>query len=308
MKRVSVLAIALVVALCMALPLAGCASSEYTPKAKDQAVADSALNKSGTLRVGVNASNYPYAGESNGSIVGIDVDVAAALADEMGLKLELVDVGTSVDTTFTKEKVDVVMGVSKASSDYKLSSPYLKSSIALFSLTEGAKAPTSGSGITVAAQSASMSAWEVSDHYGDAALKNATDLQSAFESLKTGAVDFAAADSVIGQFVANYNGVGAYPIAALQEPSSYCVAYSTTATALSEAVDKALDSLVSGGVIDVVLGKWLGSEQVDVSGLPLVTVTASSDDDSSVDTNSDGTDAGGADSPTSNSVRASSTD
>ena len=96
MKRASVLVATLVVALSMAVALVGCSSGTYTPQTKDQAVSNSALKSSGTLRVGVNASNAPYAAESSGSIVGIDVDIAAAIADEMGLKLELVDVGSSV--------------------------------------------------------------------------------------------------------------------------------------------------------------------------------------------------------------------
>ena len=63
--------------------------------------------------MGINASNPPYAAQSNGSIVGIDVDIAAALADELGLKLELVDVGTATDTAFERESVDIVMGVKR---------------------------------------------------------------------------------------------------------------------------------------------------------------------------------------------------
>ena len=151
MKRVSVLVVGLVVALCVALPLAGCSANEYTPTAKDQTVNDSALNTAGTLRVGVNASNAPYSCESSGSIVGIDVDIAAALADEMGLKLELVDVGTGSDTAFTKDNVDIVMGVTKSNSAYWMSDTYLSSGVALFSLTQGAQAPTAGGGFKVAA-------------------------------------------------------------------------------------------------------------------------------------------------------------
>ena len=164
MKRASVLVATLVVALSMAVALVGCSSGTYTPQTKDQAVSNSALKSLGTLRVGVNASNAPYAAESSGSIVGIDVDIAAAIADEMGLKLELVDVGSSVDSAFTKDNVDIVMGVSKSSSAYWTSDSYMSSAVALFSLTQNATAPTSSGAFSVAAQSSSMSAWEVSDH------------------------------------------------------------------------------------------------------------------------------------------------
>lgn len=274
MKRASVLVTTLVVALSMALALCGCASGTYTPQEKEQAVSNSALKSSGTLRVGVNASNAPYAAESSGSIVGIDVDIAAAIADEMGLKLELVDVGSSADTAFSKENVDIVMGVSKANSAYWMSDSYMSSAVALFSLTQNATAPTASGSFSVAAQSSSMSAWEVSDHYGESCLRNSTDLQSAFESLQTGSVNYVAADSTIGEYVVHSSSVQAYPIALLQDPSSYCVAAPTTNTALQQAVSEALSSLKNGGVISVIQKKWLG-DQADISTLKVIQSTKS---------------------------------
>lgn len=274
MKRASVLVATLVVALSMAVALVGCSSGTYTPQMKDQAVSNSALKSSGTLRVGVNASNAPYAAESSGSIVGIDVDIAAAIADEMGLKLELVDVGSSVDSAFTKDNVDIVMGVSKSSSAYWTSDSYMSSAVALFSLTQNATAPTSSGAFSVAAQSSSMSAWEVSDHYGESCLRNTTDLQSAFESLQTGSVNYVAADSTIGEYVVHSSTVQAYPVALLQDPSSYSVAATTTNTALQQAVSEALSSLKSGGIINVIQKKWLG-DQADISSLKVIKSTKS---------------------------------
>lgn len=274
MKRASVLVATLVVALSMAVALVGCSSGTYTPQTKDQAVSNSALKSSGTLRVGVNASNAPYAAESSGSIVGIDVDIAAAIADEMGLKLELVDVGSSVDSAFTKDNVDIVMGVSKSSSAYWTSDSYMSSAVALFSLTQNATAPTSSGAFSVAAQSSSMSAWEVSDHYGESCLCNTTDLQSAFESLQTGSVNYVAADSTIGEYVVHSSTVQAYPVALLQDPSSYSVAATTTNTALQQAVSEALSSLKSGGIINVIQKKWLG-DQADISSLKVIKSTKS---------------------------------
>lgn len=280
MKRASVLVVSFVLALGMALALAGCSSGGYTPQTKDQSVSNSALKSSGTLRVGVNASNAPYAAESSGSIIGIDVDIAAAMADQMGLKLELVDVGSSYDTAFTKENVDIVMGVVKENSAYWKSDAYLSSGVALFSLTEGAQAPTSSGSFTVAAQSSSMSAWAVSDVYGDSCLKSSTDLQSAFESLKTGAVNYVAADSTIGEYLVHTSSMQAYPIALLQEPSSYSVAVTSTNTALQQAVSQALSTLRSGGVIDVIQSKWLGS-QSSISSLKVIESTKQSSSSSS---------------------------
>lgn len=316
MKRVSVLVVGLVVALCVALPLAGCSANEYTPTAKDQTVNDSALNTAGTLRVGVNASNAPYSCESSGSIVGIDVDIAAALADEMGLKLELVDVGTGSDTAFTKDNVDIVMGVTKSNSAYWMSDTYLSSGVALFSLTQGAQAPTAGGGFKVAAQSSSMSAIEVENHYGASCLDAVADPQSAFEALKTGTVNYVASDTTIGEYVVHTTDVQAYPIALLASPQSYAIAVSSSNTTLQKAVEAALTSIKGGGVIDVIQKSWLG-DQADISTLNVIAASQSSTssdtssdqsatDSSSSDTSSDNTDASASDSSSSGSSTSNS--
>ena len=276
MKRASILVVTLVMALSMAVALCGCTSNNYTPQAKEQTISNSALKSSGTLRVGVNASNAPYAAESSGSIVGIDVDIAAALADELGLKLELVDVGSSVDTAFTKDNVDIVMGVAKSNSAYWMSDSYMSSAVALFSLTQNATAPTQSGSFSVAAQSSSMSAWEVTDHYGESCLRNSADLQGAFESLQTGSVNYVAADSTIGAYVV-HSSVEAYPVALLQDPSSYCIAAPTTNVELQKAVSEALSTLKNGGVISVIQKKWLG-DQADISALKVIQSTKSESD------------------------------
>lgn len=309
MKRLSVLVVSLVATLSLALLLVGCSSGQYTPEPKEQTLSNTALSSAGTLRVGVNASNAPYAAESSGSIVGIDVDIAAALADEMGLKLELVDVGTSTDTAFEKEDVDIVMGVDEANSEYWMSDSYMTSGVALFAASEDEKAPTKSGSFKIAAQSSSMSAWEVSDHYGDGCLENTTDLQSAFTALQAGTVDYVAADAIIGEYVSHSSGIEAYPIALLQEPVAYSIAVESTNKALQEAVAQALSTIDKGGVINVIEKKWLG-DQVEAVSLSVISAPSggsSSDDSDSDDESSDSNDSS-SDSSSSDSDSSSGSD
>ena len=274
MKRVPVLVVALAAVLCFALPLVGCsAGQQYTPQLKEQTVDDSALNTAGTLRVGVNASNAPYSTSTSGTIVGIDVDIAAALADQMGLKLELVDVGQSTDTAFTKDNVDIVMGVSKENDLYWLSDSYLSSGVVLFSLTKGAQAPTEAGDFKVAAQSSSMSAIEVENRYGSTILDAKADPTAVFEALKTGEVNYAASDSTIGEYVVHVTDAEAYPIARLSECSDYSVAVAKDNSALQKAVTDALTTVEGGGIIEVIQKSWLGSQD-DISNLPLIKAKA----------------------------------
>lgn len=269
MKRAITVVLTLVTALCVCMVLSGCSSTEYTPEKKQQTVKDSALNSSGTLRVGVDASSAPYAAESSGQIVGIEVDVAAALADELGLKLELVDVGTNSAKAFTNENVDIVMGVESQNSAYWLSDAYMTSAVALFSTDKNAKAPTEAGSFKIAAQSSSMSAWEVTDAYGESVLSSSPDLQTAFTSLQNKSVNFVAADSTIGAYVAHSSGASVYPVALLQDTITYGIAVKSSNTELQSAVKQALSTINKNGIVTVVMNKWLG-ESVDISSLPTV--------------------------------------
>lgn len=258
MKKASILLVTLMLALGVGL-LSGCSfNKSYTPESSEQKVDNSLLHTPGTLRVGVDASNAPYAAESQGAIIGIDVDVAAALADELGLKLELVDIGSSADQAFNSDNVDIVMGVGSDSQNCWVSKPYLTSSIVLFSAEDDVAIPKDGDVFTVAAQASSMSAFEVGNRLGEDNLDATADIQAAFEHLEDGTAKYIATDSTIGSYVAHSNGVTIYPVALLAEETSYCIGAPTTAAGLQNAVTEALNKLSNGGVLAVIDKKWLG--------------------------------------------------
>lgn len=260
---------------CFALALSVCALSgcsfnkDYTPEKSEQKIDNSLLHTPGVLRVGVNTSNAPYAAEAQGAIVGVDVDIAAALADELGLTLELVDVGSNPDTAFNNEDVDIVMGVKSGTTNCWTSKPYLSSSIVLFSLEDDAKVPGPTDVFTVGAQASSMSSVEVSSRLGEDNLETTGDIQSAFELLESGQVNYVATDSTIGSYVAHTAGITVYPIALLSDDTQYCIGVPTTASALQDAITDALRSVVDGGVIAVICDKWLGT-QIDTATLTVI--------------------------------------
>lgn len=265
--------------VCMGVLLSGCGSSSYTPDQKSQAVSSSALGKDGVLRVGVNANSAPLAGSSSGSsrLVGIDVDVAAYIADDLGVKLELVDVGSDPEGALKDGKVDIVMGVDSSDTDasYWRSDSYLQTGVALFAPPSATSVPTASSNAKVAAQSSSKSAWRVSNLFGDGSLVSESDLKSAFSAMSSGSAQYVAADAVIGEYVAHTNGYDATIVALLQDPSGYCVGVSTSNTELQSAVSASVKKLASGGIGDIIEAKWLGSA-LSLNNVTVVKGTASS--------------------------------
>lgn len=279
-KRLRAIFAVCLAAVCMTLALTGCASSEtYEPAGKDPVVASPTIGEDGVLRVGVNTQNPPLAGKNNSDkIIGVDVDIAAAVADELGLKVSIVDVGTDPEGALTEGKVDIVMGIDEADDEgaFWLSAEYLPTGIALFSLSETAGIPTAGDGSVFAAQISSKSAWAVANEFGEDSLVSTNSLIEAFGKLQSGEVDYVASDAVIGSYAARSEGIEVFVSAMLKAPSGYCIGVANDNTELQALIADTIDGLVDGGVIDVIELKWL-SMNIDLSdigltaGIPLET-------------------------------------
>lgn len=263
MKRWKIVALTCLVVACVSFVLTGCQQQTYTPQSKDQTISASALGQTGTLRVGVNATSAPLAGQTSSSsrIVGIDVDVASYLADELGLKVEIIDVGNDPSTALKDGKVDLVLGVdaSETEVDYWRSDTYLQTGVALFGAQNENSVPTLDSHPKIAAQSSSKSSWRVTNLFGDDSLVVQSDLKSAFEALKQKNASYVAADAVIGTYVSYANGYDTKILALLQDPSGYCAAITSTNTELQTAIASAMTKMTNGGMMSVIENKWLGT-------------------------------------------------
>lgn len=263
MKRWKIGVLVCAIVACACLVLAGCQPQSYTPQAKEPTVSASALGQPGTLRVGVNSASAPLAGQtaSSARIVGIDVDVAAYLADQLGCKVEIVDVGTEPEKALKNKTVDIVLGVdaSDTDTDFWKSETYLDTSVALFGTANESAIPTTDSKPKIAAQASSKSSWRVTNLFGEDSLVVQGDLKSAFDALSSGSARYVAADAVIGTYVAFSNGDNDKIVALLQDPTGYCAAVDASNTELQGAISSAMDKLVNGGMMSIIEEKWLGT-------------------------------------------------
>lgn len=277
MKRMKTLASCCMAVACMAALFAfltGCSSQQsYTPPEKTPTLASPVIGTDGTLRVGVDTEKAPLAGQPEGStrIVGLDVDIAAALADSFGLKLEIVDVGKDPETALSEGRVDIVMGIDKSDTDtdtvFWKSEAYLPTAVALFSTSSNTEVPTSDSQPSIAAQVSSKSAWAVTNEF-EGNIVTTELLDDAFSQLASGEVQYAAADALIGTYAAHKEGDDVQIVALMEQPSGYCIAVSDANADLKQAVSDALATLTSNGVIGVIETKWLGTT-IDLSTTPL---------------------------------------
>ena len=270
-KRFSVV-LSLCVAFALCFMLAGCAADKepYEPASKAAAAATPVIGEDGVLRVGVNTGNPPLAGLGSEKIIGIDVDIAAAIADELGLKLSVVDVGSDPGSALAAGTIDIAMGIDATEADgtFWLTDSYLPTAVAVFAASSGAAVPISGDGSTFAAQVSSKSAWAVGNEFGLDALNSTATLPDAFSALKAGEVTYAASDAIIGLYASYGEGIQASIVALLTEPSGYAVGVSASNSELQALIGQTVATLSRNGVIDVIEKKWLGTA-VDLSSVPM---------------------------------------
>jgi polar amino acid transport system substrate-binding protein len=268
------------------LGLAGCIGpgkegALVLPSAK---ITAPAISQSGVLRVGVDSSRVPFAGTSDGQIIGIDVDVAAALAEELGLQLQIIDIkGQDVSALLADGTLDVAMGVQ---TDPTLQTtfagaqigPYLIDGPAAFTVSYSVNTSdfdkNALNGARVAAQEGSLSAWQVDKDFGSENLQAFPALNSAFDELLSGGVSYVAADAIVGSFLAvKYADVNC--VGLLAEPTGIYMGVSTDKAELATALTASLRNIRDNGTLQIIIAKWLGpiSAQTVSSDKAIVSLT-----------------------------------
>ena len=267
MKRIIPSVVLALVAGALAFTLSGCDiigigdTGSGTPQLNEPKVSTPVISEEGILRVGVNAGNAPFSTLLDDKMVGIDVDIAAALANELGLTVKMIDVGADPEGALKNGTVDVVLGMDSVDTSATCwrSDPYLSTAIAIFATSTGAILPTEGSNVVIEAQESSMSAWEISNQFGEEALKAVKDLKTVFDDLESGATTYGAADAVIGSYVSHTSGGKAQIIGLMQKPGGYCMGVNNENEELKSVIAEAVKKLCDSGVIGVIESKWMGS-------------------------------------------------
>lgn len=285
-QRVSAI-LALTMCVGASLALAGCGDTGTTEVTLEPTVSDELLVNSETLTVGVDTSQPPFASivtaeaeedeASTNEIVGFDVDVAAALADELGLKLDVIDISdTTASEALESGEVDIVMSASPAStSDVDIFvGPYVDNGPAIFGLENTSSSETFDASIledyTVGAYDGSVAANTVLNYCDSDNLVLYDTVEDMFQALEDGEINYVAADMVSGGYVSTlYSGVEC--VGTLDSSSGCYIALGSSSEELSETLTTALETIDGNGVLDTVISKWCGESTVDMASPILAT-------------------------------------
>lgn len=252
-------------------------------------VADSTLKQSGTLTVGILASqSAPLAiTATDGTQSGVDFDMARALADELGLASVAFVSVSDVDAALADE-CDIVMGVDAGDSgSATVVGGYAQSAVGVFTRGD-VTAPIDAAdldGASVGVQEGSVSAVTMDSYDLSVVHTPCANLNEAFESLEQGTVDYVVCDAYAGAYLATaYTDVSF--AGTLDDPVMVGVAVSDPE--LQGAVQSALETVQSNGVGGIALAGWVGDLPTLTVDLKVTGLVERTEADASADEGAEG--------------------
>ena len=275
MKK-KILTIALVGLMAASLAACGKASETQTSNAASESASDGKTEsksdgtaqiktvEAGKLTLATNAEFPPYEYHDGDKIVGIDMDIADAIAKKLGLEVQIEDIAfDSVILEVTSGKADIGLAGISATDERKQSvdfSDTYTTSKQLIIVKDDS--PIKGSkdleGKTVGVQTGTT---------GDILASDIKDVKpeiydkgmDAVQALSQGKVDAVIIDSEVAKkFVEETSGLKVLDEAFADE--NYAIAIKKGNKELLDSVNKALSELKSDGTIDSIIAKYIKAE------------------------------------------------
>ena len=278
MKKIT----ALLLGAVMALSLAACGGASSAAASSETASSEAASSEAassettetaalttvnpGKLTMSTNAAFPPYEMTTDtGAFEGIDVEIAGAIADKLGLELQIDDMDFDAALLAAQQgKSDMVMAGVTVNDERKqvmdFSNTYA-SGVQVVIVKEGSDIATVDdlAGHMIGTQRGTTGYIYCSDDFGEDSVTAYDDGLTAVQALNNGQVDCVVIDSAPAkEFVAANEGLVILDTEYAVE--DYAIGMAKGNTALVEAVNGALDELKADGTIDAILAKYIKAE------------------------------------------------
>ena len=282
--------LALVLALCMVFALAACgeAASDPTDAPESEAPASEAPASEapaseapaseapdgdgtfttiveGKLTMSTNAQFPPYEMTTDdGGFEGIDVEIATAIAEKLGLELDILDMDfDSALMAVQQGKSDIVMAGVTVNEDRQLVMDFTDSyatGVQVIIVKEGSDVTIDnmGEGL-IGTQRGTTGNIYCTDDYGEEHVMAYDDGFTAVQALMNGQVDCVVIDNAPAQeFVKNNAGLTILDTEYANE--DYAIGLNKGNTALLDAINTALNELISDGTVQTIIDKYIPAE------------------------------------------------
>ena len=261
LKKASLKPLALLAVLPLALT--GCVS---TANENSDANGEVSLVKSGTLSVCTNTPYKPFEYEENGAIVGLDADIANAIAADLGVKAQLTSIsfeGLDSGTGLATGQCDIALagiGVTdERKSKMEFTTVYFDDNLAIL-VPKGSSITSVADlkGVSVGAQQATSGETYAKENGAEVIQYEDTSLM--FSALKTGQVKAVAANlSVVSEALTNDPNSFKIAYQDSENTEQIAAAVSSNNKALLTKANATITKLKENGELDKMKAKWVGA-------------------------------------------------
>ena len=277
--------LALMLALCMVFALAACGEAASDPSAapeseapaseapaseapaSEEPAADGEFTTivEGKLTMSTNAQFPPYEMTTDdGGFEGIDVEIATAIAEKLGLELDILDMDfDSALLAVQQGKSDIVMAGVTVNEDRLLVMDFTDSyatGVQVVIVKEGSDVTIDnmGEGL-IGTQRGTTGNIYCTDDYGEDHVVAYDDGFTAVQALMNGQVDCVVIDNAPAQeFVKNNAGLAILDTEYAVE--DYAIGLNKGNTALLDAINGALAELIADGTVQSIIDKYIPAE------------------------------------------------
>ncbi len=260
MKKIFAIALAALMVMGM---FAGCGSNDAAEETAEAAAFTTI--EAGKLIMSTNAAFPPYEMTTDdGGFEGIDVEIAGAIAEKLGLELEIMDVEFDAALLAVQEgKSDIVMAGVTVTEDRQMVMNFTDSyatGVQVVIVPEGSDVTIDNLGEKmIGTQRATTGYIYASGDYGEDHVTAYDNGMTAVQALLNGQVDCVIIDSAPAEeFVASNPGLTILDTEYITE--NYAIGVGKDNTALVEAINGALAELIADGTVQSILDKYISAE------------------------------------------------
>lgn len=253
-KTIKLLTAAVVIAVVFAF--AGCGKDKNTKQLTEL----EKIQKAGVITVGTSPDYPPFESiDDEGNIIGFDLDLAKAVAKDLGVEIKIVSMGfDSIITAVKNGQIDIGVSSFSVNEERKMSIdfsvPYISSSqVILVQKDSEIKSKEDLKGQVVASQMGTTGA-EAAKEIENVDLKTVEDYNVATMMLDNGSVKAVVLDIAIAKELASK-----HDFKVLEKPLNHedtAIVMKKGSTDLKASIDKSVEKMLQDGTIDKMKKEW----------------------------------------------------